>query len=280
MYKYLDPEGHSLFIEHFEFKQPMNMSENHSHNSYEIYYQMSGCRNHFVGDKFYSTKKGEIIIIEPNIPHKSAYAGIKTYQRFVLYLNPGFFSDFDEFAKNIKFLEKIDGYVVIEPDNNEIEKIENLFFNILEEYNTQPQNYEINLELLTKELLIRLNRCYSFGESSKSFAPNTFKIISNVCLYLQMNCKNQISLSTLAEEFKLSPFYLSRKFKKITKCSIPQYLNKIRILISKELLKTTDLTITEIALEVGYANSSNFTRVFKNHLNITPQQYRKMQNKN
>lgn len=268
-------DDYSFSIDHLEYKQASNMLEMHSHNCFEIYYQMSGGRNYFIEDKFYSTKKGDVLIIAPGTKHKTTYAGIKSYHRFCLYFKPDFLSDFNQFSKMIRLLNDIDKYVIIELGSNEIEKVEFLLFNMLEEFNAHPQNYILNLELMLKELIVRLDRYHYATEVDKVNSPNMYRIISDVCLYLQMNYKQDIKLENLAENFRLSSFYLSRKFKEITKYSIPQYINNIRLEFSKELLKNTNNTVTEIANEMGYGSSSHFARVFKKYLGSTPQQYRK-----
>ena len=56
--------------------------------------------------------------------------------------------------------------------------------------------------------------------------------------------------------------------------SYRNYLNKIRIEQSKLLLKNTDSSIVEIAMEVGFEDQSYFSKVFKNLTKMTPKQYR------
>ena len=56
--------------------------------------------------------------------------------------------------------------------------------------------------------------------------------------------------------------------------SFSNYLNKIRIEQSKLLLKNTDFSIVEIAMEVGFEDQSYFSKVFKNLTKMTPKQYR------
>ncbi len=266
-------------IEHLEYKHVMNMSEMHSHDNFEIYYQMSGGRNYFIEDRFYSTKKGDVLIIAPGTRHKTTYAGIKNYQRFCIYFRPEFLTGFDRFASAVKLLGGINGYSIVELKNNEREKVEFLLFNMLEEFNTRPGNYALNLELMLKELIIYLDRSHCSVETGKSYSPNIYRLISEVCLYLQDNYSQDIKLEDLAGHFKLSAFYLSRRFKEITNHSIPQYMNNIRLEVSRDLLKSTNHTVTEIATHVGYASPSHFARVFKKYLGLSPHQYRKKHEK-
>ena len=62
--------------------------------------------------------------------------------------------------------------------------------------------------------------------------------------------------------------------KKEVGVSFSNYLNKIRIEQSKLLLKNTDSSIVEIAMEVGFEDQSYFSKVFKNLTKMTPKQYR------
>lgn len=265
----------AFYIDRMEYKQAFNMPEMHMHEAYEVYYQMSGGRNYFIEDKFYSTKRGDVLIIAPGIRHKTTYAGIKNYQRFLLHFKPEFFSQYDTFIRTVSLMSSINKFAVVELGNSDREKVEFLLFNMLEDFDTHPENYLLNLELMLKEFLIWLDRSYTGAETGPVNSPSIYRIISDICLHLQMNYTQDIKLEDLAGRFKLSSFYLSRKFKEITKHSIPQYVNTIRLEISKELLKATDLSITDIAVQIGYGNSSHFARVFKQYLEITPQQYRK-----
>lgn len=267
-------ENASFAIEHSECKQIMNMPDMHSHTSYEVYYQLQGGRNYFIEDKFYSTKKGDILIIAPDAKHKTTYAGIKSYQRFCVYFKPDFITNFDLFSKNIQLLNNIDTCSIIKLGSNEQEKVEAILFDMLEEFNTHPLNYNLNLQLMLVELFLRLDRYLLSAKVDKVYSPNMYRVISDVCLYLQQNYKQDINLEGLAESFSMSPFYLSRKFKEITKYSIPQYINNVRLDFSKELLKSTNKTVTDIATEIGYSSPSHFARVFKKYLGATPQQYR------
>lgn len=71
------------------------------------------------------------------------------------------------------------------------------------------------------------------------------------------------------------PSHLSRKFKQDTGVSIKYYYQSIRIERAKYFLKTEGLSIEEISWLAGYEDSSYFTRVFKNLMNMTPSEHKK-----
>ena len=99
-------------------------------------------------------------------------------------------------------------------------------------------------------------------------------LIQKSISYINEHYNEDINLETIANIVHLNPSYFSSIFKKEVGVSFSNYLNKIRIEQSKLLLKNTDSSIVEIALEVGFEDQSYFSKVFKNLTKMTPKQYR------
>lgn len=83
-----------------------------------------------------------------------------------------------------------------------------------------------------------------------------------------------LTVAGLAAEVFLSPNYLSQIFKQETGESVTEVLTKTRMEAAKELLKSADLRILEIAEMVGYENTTYFSTVFKKYTGLYPQKYR------
>jgi two-component system response regulator YesN len=86
----------------------------------------------------------------------------------------------------------------------------------------------------------------------------------------------------MAKNLHISKYYFIRLFKEYYGLSPMKYLLYVRLNAAKDMLANTDLTISEIAVAVGYVNAPTFSRVFRNNENITPSEYRssaKEQNK-
>lgn len=83
-----------------------------------------------------------------------------------------------------------------------------------------------------------------------------------------------LNLNTLAEHFKVSPSYLSKKYKEQYQSSVIDYLYEIRIRNSIKLIQDTNMKITEIAQMVGFADSNAFIRIFKKISGTTPGKYK------
>lgn len=78
----------------------------------------------------------------------------------------------------------------------------------------------------------------------------------------------------VANMVHLNASYFSSLFKREVGVSFSNYLNKVRIEKSMQLLKNTALSILEVALEVGYEDQSYFGKVFKSVINMTPKEYK------
>ncbi len=92
--------------------------------------------------------------------------------------------------------------------------------------------------------------------------------------WLQHNFDQEILIKKLAQDLKMSLRNFNRRFKKATNETPIKYLHNIRMKAAGDLLKTSNLTIAEIAERSGYQDIPHFTSLFKKHFGTTPSQYR------
>ncbi|WP_245583053.1 AraC family transcriptional regulator [Paenibacillus daejeonensis] len=85
-----------------------------------------------------------------------------------------------------------------------------------------------------------------------------------------------LSLAYIAEQFQITPQYLSSFFKKNSGVTLSDYLAQVRLRHAKRLLEEQDHTIGKIAEEVGYSSDIGFIRMFKKYEGITPGKYKEM----
>jgi two-component system response regulator YesN len=111
------------------------------------------------------------------------------------------------------------------------------------------------------------------GMHAKSAKRNF--LIENVKTRLNENFSDQITLSVIAESFRINANYLSGLFKKETGINFNDYLTKIRINAAKKFLKSNqNYKVYEIAYMSGYPNERYFAKIFKNITGLTPLEYR------
>jgi len=97
----------------------------------------------------------------------------------------------------------------------------------------------------------------------------------NVLSYINENYTDpEISILTLEKQLSIHKNKLSELIKQDSNLTFKQYLNSIRVLEAKRLLLATELSISEIAYEVGYSNVSHFNRVFKSLESCSPSSFK------
>jgi two-component system response regulator YesN len=99
-------------------------------------------------------------------------------------------------------------------------------------------------------------------------------VVEKARRYIDVHLDQELSREALAAQFYLNPDYMDRLFKKEAGMSMKEYMWNERVRVSEELLSKTDLSVTEIAMQVGYTSISAFTRLFKKHTDLNPSEYR------
>ena len=93
--------------------------------------------------------------------------------------------------------------------------------------------------------------------------------------YINKNYTSDIALDDLAEIAGLTPQYFSKVFKEYTQNTVVNYITDLRMEKSVRMLNETDMSIKDIAEEVGYRNPQYFIRVFKKKFHLSPMQYKR-----
>jgi AraC-like DNA-binding protein len=106
------------------------------------------------------------------------------------------------------------------------------------------------------------------------FSGTTGRKVQNVRRIINSNLEKEISIEELAGKVNLNRTTLQKIFKEMYGLTINEYRTKSRIQLAKNLLTSTDLSITEIAGRCGYTNASKFSEVFKRNEGILPKNWR------
>ncbi|QZY57421.1 helix-turn-helix domain-containing protein [Crassaminicella profunda] len=112
-------------------------------------------------------------------------------------------------------------------------------------------------------------------ENFKNIKNKEVQIITKAKEIINENIENTPSVKELANQLNTSVYKLQKGFKDITGDTVYEYIKKAKIEKAKYLLKNSNLSILEIANEIGYENPSKFANVFKRYNDITPLKYRK-----
>lgn len=245
-----------------------DMPNAHYHNHYEIYYLLSGKRKYFIENKIFELSKGDIILIPKKTLHKTVVYDNSHHQRLLV--------SFNDHMIPMYHLEEIDSCFnryYYHPPETLLYQIDNLFNKIEKEYNNNDKFSETILKGYLIELiafLIRNNDKFALSQP----IDQTNHIIQSVAKYISQNFSKNITLVSTAKKYNVSPEHLSRQFKKNTGFNFNEYLNLVRVQNAEKLLKTKDMSMTEVAFYCGFNDSNYFSTVFKKVVGVSPKKYR------
>ncbi|PJJ83063.1 chromate resistance protein ChrB domain-containing protein [Mucilaginibacter auburnensis] len=129
-----------------------------------------------------------------------------------------------------------------------------------------------------EQLLLQVYHQYlkqSKGQKMPEWARTLKEMIQD-----QLDTTMTLSLQQASEELEINPAYLSREFSKyFDNLSFGDFMRNLRIDKAKQLIETTDHTLTEIAYLTGFSDQSHFNRIFKKHVGQSPSVYKKSKKK-
>ena len=92
--------------------------------------------------------------------------------------------------------------------------------------------------------------------------------------FIETHLEKNLGIPELAAVTGLSKFYFARAFKQSVGMTPHEYVVQCRVRRAQELLASTDLPLSEIAVAVGFADQSHCARRFREHVGMTPSRYR------
>lgn len=243
-----------------EFEQP------HKHNFYMVFFVEKGSGIHHVDFTQYQVADNQIYFIRPGQVHNWAL-DINT-AGFQLMLSPDVVTIFSNFAPFPFFDQNVASCLLVA--HKEFELFKN-------------QLHEIELilsdnDLLTKEiLLLRLHLLLKLlqKEYLKKFpehftASKPEKVIKQFYTLIDHHFTQESSVNFYADKLNITPNYLNILSQKYVKKPAGEIIKERRILEAKRLLTSTDLSIKEIAYQLGFNDNTYFTKVFKKYTGKTP----------
>ncbi len=138
---------------------------------------------------------------------------------------------------------------------------------IEEQLSTQPQ---ISIFDCYTFCLKVLNEIYDIYQENLRISNH---IVKDALSYIQQNYSHAVSLTQLSEQLLITPNYLSRLFKEKTGSSFTDHVTQQRIDAAKDMLRSGQFKVYEIAEKVGYSDQQYFSKQFKKLTSVTPSQY-------
>ena len=256
------------------------------HTSFEVFIVLSGNGRYIIGERLYSFAAGDLFVISNNELHKSEVIDEDGFDACVIMFSPSVLPThcsamhFDPLDLFIARPQQFCHLYTPPPDQCETYfSIARLMLKAFDDEHLQRPEAAAALLLW---LLIDLESAYFRsggqvgGMSQDCERVKQKKIVVQVLDYIDQHYHEDIRLSKLAESLYVTHSYLSREFKKSTGYSLIKFIANRRIREARELLRCTDMAISEIAAAVGYNSAAHFHHAFKNEIGISPRDFRKL----
>lgn len=263
-----------------KFEYTNKCSENHYHDYIEFLYGIDCDVNVFCDGKEYNMKNGDLVVINSNKSHKidsgrafNQYLVIKFLPQILYAAEQSVF----EFKYIFPFISDSDQYKkIFKSSEIETSDIPDMMMGIMNEWDKKEYGYEIALRTYVSRIVLWLIRKWNTLSDSNNLMNETEEVSSVIQRALEYANKNyQIATSKDAAKItNLSYSYFSRLFKRVMHKSFTEYVNHIKISEAQRLLVTTEKSITEISMDIGFSTTSYFIETFRKRIGITPKEFR------
>lgn len=254
----------------------------HRHNFFEAFYVYEGICEHYIEGKHQTLNVGDFCIIPPGIEHSISVQDQSIVIVMVLnreslentFSNPiyhrkNILSDF--FLQNI-YIKDANHYLLFHTGNDE--EMRSVILDMMLETKNQYREYEVILYSLFGVFFAKLFRYYENTVEYPEFGDRNSSLAYGIITYIRENYRD-ITLNRVADKFHYTSEYTSKFIKQTSGKTFSELLTEVRLNHAANMLKNTNLTVGDIAYDIGYENPETFIRNFKKKYKKTPAVYRR-----
>lgn len=276
-------------IYHFFDSRPSNIMLHH-HDFYEIYYLLSGEMDYIVDGRRYALHPGSLLFIAPDELHRPDIAGMKEFERFVLWIDPAFLSlyaeSFPGLSGVLSSAIRVSSFLI--PDSAQRTAMETLLSSLEQEDSKQEECRSLMCHSIIIQLLIHIWRMLKKhqGVSSSAAAAGvppagndilptpdiSAENLHDVFGYIQEHLSDNLSVSALAERFFFNPNTLARLFKAHAGIPLGEYVRKKRLAAAR-LYMYQGMSAVQAGSASGFSDYSTFYRAFKREYGVSPKEF-------
>lgn len=280
--------ANSFFAKEASGKQ--NASKYHSHDYFELVYVLDGQIDLLIEDTYHRLFKGDAYIINLNSRHTEQrladhtvlYLGIKPDALPYFYVEDSSEHELGHFFNRNQLSNEKADYLTFSPlgtyrQSKKQQDFDMLFYRIEQELLEKESGYEEMCAIYIRRIFSALQNPTAYICSNTQFQTlNSKDLFSRTLQYLNEHPK-KISRKELEQELSYNGNYISRVFLAKTGQSLASYNRDICLGEAARLLLSTDLSVRDICLSVGYENKTVFYDLFKKKYGMTPREYRLIQ---
>jgi AraC family transcriptional regulator len=210
----------------------------------------------------------DLVIIPAQLPCKVGWDG--EIEFMLLVLDPMCLTQVMDDGNNINNIEILPQVAVFDPNISLSGAL------LKSELLSQGLGSNRHIEAVQRLLSVTLLRQFSAQRvaSLETQQEQVEDSLQRTIAYINKNLADELSLQAIAAVAQMSPFYFARLFKRATGLTPNQYVTNRRIERAKQLLIEQDLSVVDVAQEVGIQSQSHFNKVFREYTGVTPKAYR------
>ncbi len=239
-------------------KKELNFNE-HIHKYIEILYVFSGVQRIRVSNSFFTVKQGDAAVIFPNTLHSYYTHSKKEADTLLIILDPrylaGFFPSLDYICCNDPVI----------PSENITPEVR---------FAMEHMDKKAPIEKKLGYTFVIFSELFKHLEISRYDPIPAKDLTPRLINYISLNYAEPLSRETLAKQFNVSKYYISRVFSEKFNMNLKTYLGKLRTEKAAELLRSGDFTVTTVCSLTGFESIRTFNRVFKQNMGMTPTEYK------
>lgn len=258
------------------YNSKFNTIPTHSHNHYEIYFFLQGSIKIAVEEHLFEVRRGDFVVIPPYLMHRVVVEdNTVPYERMYLYitshcLNTFAFREYN-LLSSLLFAEKDRQYVFHMESATELDQMIHCIDLLYDSKNSEYYGKEMlnrSYILLFMTTVCKYIEKYRGGRRTLEEDHLMFEILG----YINENIHQELSIESVAKHFFTSKYTIMRLFRENTNLTVYQYILEKRINLAKHLMQEGSIP-TEVYLQCGFKDYSNFYRSFQKYENMTPKEF-------
>ena len=246
--------------------------EVHDHSAVEILLTLEGSVTYTVEDSVYQVRKGEVLVIPPDMPHSLTMG--EGSSRYLFLFEP----DAIMTMRDIKSIAMYFNKPFHLRDGSEAHvRIRELLLRARDAYEKREMMWNTVCYSCILRIYATLGQQYLSGvrpRTDDGLRNMDSEVITAVMTYINNHYREELSLEDVARFAGFSRYYFSRSFKRQTGYSFKDYLCQKRLQVAMDLLIRTNHSMRDVAIESGFGSVATFNRVFREKKGCTPTQYR------
>lgn len=252
----------NYYFSNLNEKMPAKIFPAHLHDSMELYILLEGDASFIVESTLYKLSAGDAIVAKPNEIHNCVLNSTSVHKHLCFWFDPScdfIFSDFlsHEFGENN----------LLSPSDEDKKLLAELYEKLKiasDEKNERQQFY----------LMIEMLEIFRHSIAKENGGHDMPPLLQAILADMNANFKTISTLGYFSQKYFVSQSTLNRLFKEYLHTTPKLYLETKRLAYSRVLLREGKTVLTA-AMAAGFADYSNYIRLFKKRFGITPRQYQK-----